>query len=96
MDITRWRDDALRDAHGSFFYLRRARAAAAAGVADPASRARPAGALPQLPRRPRLLRRRWPDLLQPRTTVWVSPEDDIEFRQVELRNPATQRAWRSS
>ncbi|WP_413905419.1 hypothetical protein [Candidatus Skiveiella danica] len=28
---------------------------------------------------------RWPDL-QARTTVWVSPEDDIEFRQVELRN----------
>ena len=27
----------------------------------------------------------WPEL-QAHTTVWVSPEDDIEFRQVELRN----------
>jgi cyclic beta-1,2-glucan synthetase len=27
----------------------------------------------------------WPDL-QTHTTVWVSPEDDIEFRQVELHN----------
>ncbi|MBK7119256.1 MAG: hypothetical protein IPH64_09785 [Comamonadaceae bacterium] len=30
----------------------------------------------------------WPDV-QARTTVWVSPEDDIEFRQVELRNLGT-------
>jgi cyclic beta-1,2-glucan synthetase len=27
----------------------------------------------------------WPGL-QAHTTVWVSPEDDIEFRQIELRN----------
>ena len=27
----------------------------------------------------------WPEL-QARMTVWVSPEDDVEFRQVELRN----------
>jgi cyclic beta-1,2-glucan synthetase len=32
---------------------------------------------------------RWNDL-QAHTTVWVSPEDDIEFRQVELRNLNTE------
>ena len=44
-------------------------------------------ALPQqLPRRPRLLRRRLVRAARPTTTVWVSPEDDIEFRRVELHN----------
>ncbi len=28
--------------------------------------------------------------MQVRTTVWVSPEDDIEFRQVDLSNPGDQ------
>ena len=60
--------------------------AAAAGLDHPAPRARPGRALPEhLPRRPRVLRRglaRAAGAL----TVWVSPEDDIEFRQVELRN----------
>jgi hypothetical protein len=36
-----------------------------------------------------------PDL-QAQTTVWVSPEDDIEFRTVELRNLERTRARTSS
>ena len=83
--ITRWRDDALRDALGSFFYLRR----------DPLGRAvsitqHPApdsgatyGSVYHADRV--CFDATWPDL-QAHTTVWVSPEDDIEFRQVELRN----------
>ncbi|MHB8948132.1 MAG: hypothetical protein ACYC4S_03590, partial [Rhodoferax sp.] len=31
----------------------------------------------------------WPEL-EAHITVWVSPEDDIEFRQVELRNLSDQ------
>ena len=84
--ITRWRDDALRDAYGSFFYLRW----------RPASRSRCRSPSTRRPTRPRTTRARfhadrvcfdaaWPEL-QAHTTVWVSPEDDIEFRQVELRN----------
>ena len=59
---------------------------AATGLADPASRARPGRALPLQPaRRPRRLQRAWSEL-EATTTVWVSPEDDIEFRQVVLHN----------
>ncbi len=60
---------------------------AAAGLDHPAPGARPGRALPEhLPRRPRRASTpTWPEL-QAHATVWVSPEDDIEFRQVELRN----------
>ncbi|APW40959.1 carbohydrate-binding protein [Rhodoferax koreense] len=84
--ITRWRDDALRDAFGSFFYLRRP-----GDVTAPVS-------ITQHPAPDAAAQYRstyhadrvcfdaaWP-LLQAHTTVWVSPEDDIEFRRVELRN----------
>ena len=83
--ITRWRDDALRDGHGSFFFVKRD------GQAQPHS-------ITQHPAPdPKALYQsvfhadrvsfdaQWTDL-QTHTTVWVSPEDDIEFRQVELRN----------
>ena len=88
--ITRWRDDALRDAYGSFFYLRRP-----AADDEPAL---PAVSLTQHPAADADAAYRssfhadrvcfdalWPEL-QAHTTVWVSPEDDIEFRQVELHN----------
>ena len=84
--VTRSRDDALRDAYGSFFHLRWDRQPRA-GLAHPAPGARPrrrtttaastptaSGSTPSGPRS------------RPQTTVWVSPEDDIEFRRVELRN----------
>jgi cyclic beta-1,2-glucan synthetase len=88
-DITRWRDDALRDAHGSFFYLRQL------GAQDDGA---PLVSITQHPAPdPKAWYRAvfhadrvcfdaaWPHM-QAHTTVWVSPEDDIEFRQVELRN----------
>ncbi len=93
--ITRWRDDALRDAHGSFFFLRWPEQTKPLGYAK----------LPSITHHPApdphahytsyfhadrvCFDAEWPQL-QSRVTVWVSPEDDIEFRQVELRNNTDQ------
>ncbi len=87
--ITRWRDDALTDACGSFFYLR---------MLEPAPRK---SAMYSLSHHPApdpaahydstfhadrvCLSATWP-VLRTMTTTWVSPEDDIEFRRVELHN----------
>ncbi len=93
--ITRWRDDALRDAQGSFFYLRWREAAHGAAPGAPVA---PLFSISQHPAPdPRAEYKSiyhadrvcfdatWPGL-QAHTTVWVSPEDDIEFRVVELHN----------
>ena len=84
-DVTRWRDDALRDAHGSFCYLRWERQPQAVSITqhpapDPAAHYASTFHADRV-----CFDATWPEL-QARTTVWVSPEDDIEFRQVELRN----------
>ena len=89
--ISRWRDDALRDMYGNFIYLRR----------TDRDHPELAPALESVTRHPVQQRSaryactfhpdrvcfdtRWPQL-QALTTVWVSPEDDIEFRKVELHN----------
>ncbi|MBL8301389.1 MAG: carbohydrate-binding protein, partial [Ideonella sp.] len=83
--ITRWRDDALRDLHGSFFWLRWDRQPNPVSLShhpstDPAATYRSSFHADRV-----CFDTRWPEL-QATTTVWVSPEDDIEFRQVELRN----------
>ena len=83
--ITRWRDDALRDAYGSFFYVRRDPNAAPASITyhpapDPKAQYSSSFHADRV-----CLSAQWPRL-HTHTTVWVSPEDDIEFRQVELRN----------
>ena len=83
--LNRWRDDVLRDAYGSFFYLQRAGQPARHSLS-----AHPAPD-PEASYRCRMQADRvcfdavWPDL-QARTTVWVSPEDDCELRQLELTN----------
>jgi cyclic beta-1,2-glucan synthetase len=93
-NITRWRDDALRDAYGSFFYLRWDRpselvssasvSAAFSITQHPAPDA--AAQYSSLFHADRVcFDAQWSEL-QTHTTVWVSPEDDIEFRRVELRN----------
>ena len=84
-NITRWRDDLLRDSYGSFFYLR----------------SRPEGALVSLTAAPapgagwRYQARFMADQVQfdaegdglsVSTTVLVSPEDDTELRTVLLNN----------
>ncbi|MFM9917328.1 MAG: GH36-type glycosyl hydrolase domain-containing protein [Rhizobacter sp.] len=93
--ITRSRDDALRDSQGSFFYLRRQEGARGSEAARTSS---PLLSITQHPAPDPAAHYRsvfhadrvcfdatWPEL-QAHTTVWVSPEDDIEFRQIELRN----------
>ena len=83
--ITRWRDDALRDEYGSFFYLRWDRQPQPVSITqrpapDPAAHYQSVFHADRVS-----FEAVWPEL-QACTTVWVSPEDDIEFRQVELRN----------
>jgi cyclic beta-1,2-glucan synthetase len=95
--INRWRDDALRDSMGSFFYVRRK----SSGSSVPSAAAPSASSLVSITQHPApdpeaqytstfhtdrvCFDAAWPEL-RAHATVWVSPEDDIEFRQVELHN----------
>ena len=87
--ITRWRDDALRDQLGSFFYLRLRAGGGARG--RPMSITQHPAPDPEAQYSATFHADRvcfdaaWPRL-RAHTTVWVSPEDDIEFRQVDLHN----------
>ncbi|MET3442538.1 cyclic beta-1,2-glucan synthetase [Variovorax paradoxus] len=88
-NVTRWRDDPLRDSHGTFFYLRNTEKEG--GRHDPVS-------LTALPApgtgwsyRTRFLAEQVQfdaagDGLQVRTTVLISPEDDTELRNITLHN----------
>ena len=83
--ITRWRDDALRDAHGSFFYVRWDQQPQAVSITqhpapDPKAHYHSTYHADRV-----CFDATW-NQLQTHAMVWVSPEDDIEFRQVELRN----------
>jgi cyclic beta-1,2-glucan synthetase len=83
--ITRWRDDALRDADGSFFYLRWDRQPQPVSITQhPAPD--PAAHYGSVYHADRVCFDATWRAMQAHTTVWVSPEDDIELRQVELRN----------
>jgi len=83
--ISRWRDDALRDASGAFIYLR------LGGFGAPVSVTRHPAPDPDAIYQCRFHTDRvcfdalWPEL-RVNTTVWVSPEDDIELRKVRLVN----------
>jgi len=75
----------LRDAHGWFFSLRWDRRPEAVSLTqhpapDGAAHYQSAFQTDRV-----CFDATWPELAT-RVTVWVSPEDDIEFRQVELRN----------
>ena len=83
--ISRWRDDALRDACGSFVYLRLDPAAAPVSASshpapDPAALYQSTFHTDRV-----VLEALWPELTV-QTTVWVSPEDDIELKRVVLTN----------
>ncbi len=83
--ITRWRDDALRDACGSFVYLRLNPhappvSASSHPAPDPAARYQSTFHTDRV-----VLEALWPELTV-QTTVWVSPEDDIELKRVVLTN----------
>ena len=83
--INRARDDALRDAHGSFFYLRWDRQPQAVSLTqhpapDPAAHYQSTYHADRV-----CFDARWREV-QAHMTVFVSPEDDVEIRKVELRN----------
>lgn len=83
--LSRWRDDALRDAHGSFFYLRWDRQPQAVSLTqhpapDPAAHYQSTFHGDRV-----CFDAHWPEF-EAHTTVWVSPEDDVEIRQIELRS----------
>ncbi|WP_428506677.1 GH36-type glycosyl hydrolase domain-containing protein [Roseateles sp.] len=88
MGLSRRRDDALRDEYGSFFFLRGLDAAAPQRLVSLTQHPAPDAAAHYRcsfhPDRV-CLSARWPGLSS-QLTVWISPEDDIEFRQVELHN----------
>lgn len=83
--VTRWRDDALRDACGSFFFLRWDQQPRPVSITQHPAPDRAAHYRSTYHADRVCFDALWPEL-QAHTTVWVSPEDDIEFRQVELRN----------
>ena len=83
--ISRWRDDGLRDAFGSFMYLRWDRQPHAVSLTQHPAPDRAAHYQGTFFADRVSLRASWPEI-EAETTVWVSPEDDIEFRRVELRN----------
>ena len=82
--ITRERDDVLQDDCGNFIYVRQGDAPLVSVTHHPA--ADPQASYRSVHHADRMcFDAAWP-ALHIRTTVWVSPEDDIEFRQVELQN----------
>jgi len=84
-NVTRWRDDALRDVHGTFLYLQRSGAVRPVSLtAHPAPD--PAASYQCRIQTDRVIHDALWDDLSARSTVWVSPEDDCEMRQVELAN----------
>ena len=88
-NVTRWRDDPLRDGHGTFFYLR---------DIEKDGKKHELVSLTALPApgtgwtyRSRFLAEQVQfdasgDGLQVRTTVLISPEDDTELRNITLHN----------
>ena len=85
VNINRGRDDALRDALGSFIYLRLARGMAPVSITqhpapDPHAHYSSTFHADRV-----CFDAEWPQV-RAHTTVWVSPEDDVEFRQVDLHN----------
>jgi cyclic beta-1,2-glucan synthetase len=85
--LGRWRDDALRDACGHFLYGRAVEQVDGPLFSLTQHPAPDAQADYQSTFHPDrvVFNTTWPRL-ETQTTVWVSPEDDIEFRQVEIHN----------
>jgi cyclic beta-1,2-glucan synthetase len=85
VDVSRWRDDALRDAHGSFVFVRRLPGTALHSLTQHPAPDPEAHYSARLQAEQVVLDATWPDL-HLRCTVWVDPEDDVELRRVELWN----------
>ncbi len=85
LEISRSRDDALRDVWGTFFYLRWDRQPRPVSLTQHPAPDRAAHYQSSYHADRLLFTASWSEI-HATTTVWVSPEDDIEFRRVELRN----------
>ena len=85
LDVSRSRDDALRDAYGTFFHMRWDRQPRPVSLTQHPAPDRAAHYQSSFHVDRVLFSASWSEV-QATTTVWVSPEDDIEFRRVELRN----------
>ncbi len=83
--ISRSRDDALRDGYGSFFHLRWDRQPRAVSLTQHPAPDRAAHYHSSFHADRAWFGATWSEL-DAETTVWVSPEDDIEFRRIVLRN----------
>ncbi|HVJ82753.1 MAG TPA: glucoamylase family protein [Planctomycetia bacterium] len=83
--VTRWREDATRDCHGSFCYVRdRESGALWSNSWQPTTK--PAGSYEAIFTQSRAEFRRTDDQIETYTQISVSPEDDIELRRVTLTN----------
>ena len=83
--VSRSRDDALRDGYGTFFHLRWDRQPRAVSLTQHPAPDRSAHYHSSFHADRAWFGATWAEV-DAETTVWVSPEDDIEFRRVDLRN----------
>jgi cyclic beta-1,2-glucan synthetase len=88
VDVSRWRDDALRDAHGSFVFVRRLPGTALHSLTQHPAPDPEAHYSARLQADQVVLDATWPDL-HLRCTVWVDHQDDVELRRVELWNTSS-------
>jgi cyclic beta-1,2-glucan synthetase len=88
--LTRWREDGTRDAHGSFCYLRDLESGAVWSNTHQPTRA-VARRSETVFSESRAEFKRLDHRIETRTTIAVSPEDDIELRRVRLRNVSRER-----
>ncbi|HEU4595677.1 MAG TPA: glucoamylase family protein [Pyrinomonadaceae bacterium] len=86
--VTRWREDAVRDCHGSFCYLRDVRSGAVWSTSHQPARLRPRFYEVSFSE-DKVDFRRTDAGLHTHTEIIVSPEDDAEVRQVSLTNQST-------
>jgi cyclic beta-1,2-glucan synthetase len=86
--VTRWREDAVRDCHGSFCYLRDVRSGAVWSTCYQPTRIKPRSYEVSFSEDKVDIRRTDAGILT-HTEIIVSPEDDAEVRQVSLTNQST-------
>ena len=89
MAVTRWREDATRDAWGTFCYLRDVdkRQSLVDGAFSPTAQPSDDVTRPSSPKARAEFRRRDEDI-ETHTEIVVSPEDDIELRRMRITNLA--------
>ncbi|MDP2262895.1 MAG: carbohydrate-binding protein [Hydrogenophaga sp.] len=87
--LTRDADDLLRDDLGHFLYLRQDSSGLPVSLSSHPAPDPNAAYSASFHRERMVLQAQWPEL-SAQTAVWISPEDDIEFRRVTLSNHSDQ------